>query len=69
MTLFDKNLYTLAVNVARSSRADEAEVANIYRRYGDYLYAKNDYDGAVEQYVRTVGTVQPSFIIRKVRLG
>jgi hypothetical protein len=36
-------------------------------RYGDHLYSKGDYDGAMNQFVKTVGWVQPSYVIRKVR--
>ena len=36
------------------------------RRYGDHLYAKKDYDGAIQQYLETVGHVEPSYVIRKV---
>lgn len=35
------------------------------RRYGDYLHGKGDFDSAVKQYVRTIGSVPPSYIIRK----
>lgn len=35
-------------------------------RYGDHLYAKADYEGAMSAYLKTVGSVQPSYVIRKV---
>lgn len=38
------------------------------RRYGDHLYAKSDYEGAMGCYLKTVGTVQASYVIRKVSL-
>jgi Tfp pilus assembly protein PilF len=34
--------------------------------YGDYLYGKGDFDGAMSQFVKTLGHVQPSYVIRKV---
>lgn len=37
------------------------------RRYGDHLYSKSDYEGAMGCYIKTVGTVQASYVIRKVR--
>ena len=40
-------------------------VAEIQRRYGDHLYAKHDYDGAVAQYAATIGCLEPSYVIRK----
>ncbi|KAK0525944.1 Vacuolar protein sorting-associated protein 11 [Tilletia horrida] len=43
----------------------EPLLGDIYRRYGDHLYDKGDFYGSVAQYVKTVGWVQPSYIIRK----
>lgn len=40
-------------------------VADIYRRYGDHLYAKGDFPGAILQFVKTIGIVSPSYVIRK----
>ena len=59
----------LAINLARTSGLDEGEIAEIYRKYGDHLYNKGDYDGAMAAYIKTIGQVQPSYIIRKVRLS
>jgi hypothetical protein len=39
-------------------------VAEIQRRYGDALYAKHDYDAAMAQYIATIGTLEPSYVIR-----
>lgn len=40
-------------------------IADIYRRYGDHLYAKGDFEGAMLQFIKTIGVVSPSYIIRK----
>ena len=40
-------------------------MAEIQRHYGDHLYAKHDYDGAVAQYAATIGCLEPSYVIRK----
>ena len=32
------------------------------------LYSKGDYDGAITQYKLTIGTLEPSYVIRKVRV-
>ena len=65
-TLFQKSLYVLAINLARTQSLDEASIADIHRRYGDHLYLKGDYDGAMQQFVKTLGHLQPSYVIRKV---
>ncbi|PRP76946.1 hypothetical protein PROFUN_06224 [Planoprotostelium fungivorum] len=64
-TLFKKNLYSVAINLARSQGYDMASIVDIYRRYGDYLYSKGDYDGAIGQYILTIGNLEPSYVIRK----
>ena len=42
---------------------------NIFKEYGDYLHGKGDYSGAVQQYIKTIGKLIPSYVIRKVRGG
>lgn len=73
--LYRKSLFLLAVNLAKSHVAratnpdvlarTEALMGDIYQRYGDHLYNKGDYDGAMAQYVKTIGHTQPSFVIRR----
>ncbi|GLD99260.1 hypothetical protein PINS_up007978 [Pythium insidiosum] len=38
---------------------------DIFRMYGDHLYEKGDFDGSLRQYVRTIGHVEPSYVIRR----
>ena len=38
----------------------------IFTQYGDHLYAKGDHDGAIQQYIRTIGKLEASYVIRKV---
>jgi vacuolar protein sorting-associated protein 11 len=33
--------------------------------YGDHLYKKGDYEGAVQQYQHTIGHVEPSYVIQR----
>ncbi|KAK0549356.1 Vacuolar protein sorting-associated protein 11 [Tilletia horrida] len=56
--------FALAAAQEVASRV-EPMLGDIYRRYGDHLYEKGDFYGSVAQYVKTVGWVQPSYIIRK----
>ncbi|SCV67136.1 BQ2448_5782 [Microbotryum intermedium] len=64
-TMYGKNLYTLAISLAQSRKVGASEVAEIYRRYGDHLYSKSDFEGAMNCYLKTVGSVQASYVIRK----
>ncbi|KAF4614763.1 hypothetical protein D9613_002508 [Agrocybe pediades] len=63
--LYRKSLYGLALNMAATQKLDQTHVADIQRQYGDFLYGKGDYDGAMAQYIHTIGHLQPSYVIRK----
>eukprot|EP00727_Mastigamoeba_balamuthi_P012483 m51a1_g7858 putative vacuolar protein sorting-associated protein 11 homolog (936) ;mRNA; r:250849-254074 len=63
--LFQKSLYSVAAGIAATQQFDQASIANIFTRYGDHLYIKKDYDGAIQQYNRTIGYLEPSYVIRK----
>lgn len=65
-SLYRRGHYRLALDIARTQRLDPERVADIHREYGDHLYSKANYDGAMEQFVQTIGHLQPSYVIRKV---
>ncbi|CDZ97685.1 Vacuolar assembly/sorting protein PEP5/VPS11 [Phaffia rhodozyma] len=62
---FSKHLFVLALTLARSNNLGRPVIADIHRRYGDHLYAKSDFEGSVDQYIKTLGELQPSYVIRK----
>lgn len=64
--LFKKNLYDVAVRMAKCQQYDSQALIDIFRQYGDHLYAKGDHSGAVEQYIKTIGKLEPSYVIKKV---
>jgi hypothetical protein len=64
--LYRKSLYLIALNLASTQGLDVSSVADIHKQYGDHLYGKGDYDGAMQQYVQTIGHLQPSYVVRKV---
>ncbi|CAG8460462.1 14103_t:CDS:10 [Acaulospora morrowiae] len=63
--LFKKNMYSLAVNLAHSQKYDDASISEIFKKYGDHLYREAKYEDAMTQYIRTIGHLEPSYIIRK----
>ncbi|XP_067935416.1 vacuolar protein sorting-associated protein 11 homolog isoform X2 [Watersipora subatra] len=64
--LFKKNQYITAINIAKSQHYDTHGLVDIFRVYGDYLYTeRGDHDGAIEQYMKTIGRLEPSYVIRK----
>ncbi|XP_046491290.1 vacuolar protein sorting-associated protein 11 homolog isoform X2 [Neodiprion pinetum] len=63
--LFKKNLYDVSIRIAKSQQYDAEGLVDIFRQYGDHLYSKGDHNGAIEQYIKTIGKLEPSYVIRK----
>ncbi|KAK3069941.1 Vacuolar protein sorting-associated protein 11 [Teratosphaeriaceae sp. CCFEE 6253] len=63
--LYRLNLHLVAIGLAQKYKADAVTQNAIFRRYGDYLYQKGDYDTAMQQYLRAIDNTEPSQIIRK----
>ncbi|OAR00026.1 hypothetical protein LLEC1_00479, partial [Akanthomyces lecanii] len=63
--IYQRNMFPLALELARNSRMNNKEQSAIYRKFGDYLYQKADYDGSMVQYIRAIDTTEPSQVIRK----
>ena len=63
--LYQKSLYILAINLAQKSGIDKPQQNVIFRKYGDHLYSKGDYDTAMQQYLRAIDNTEPSQVIRK----
>lgn len=63
--LFKKNLYDVSIRIAKSQQYDAEGLVDIFRQYGDHLYTKGDHNGAIDQYIRTIGKLEPSYVIRK----
>lgn len=63
--LYQRNLYVYAINLAQKSGMDTAQQNVIFRKYGEHLYQKGDYDGAMQQYLKAIDSTEPSQVIRK----
>jgi len=63
--LYQRNLFVLAISMARKYNVDAVQQNVIYRKYGDFLYHKGEYDIAMQQYLRAIDNTEPSQIIRK----
>lgn len=64
-TLYQRDLYVLAINFAQKAGADTVQRNIILRKYGDYLHKKGDYDTAMQQYLKAIDNTEPSQVIRK----
>lgn len=63
--LFKKNLFDLAVGLAKRSPIGAEYLPEIHTKYGDYLYKSGDFENSVQQYMETVGSLEPSYVIKK----
>ncbi|XP_066259666.1 vacuolar protein sorting-associated protein 11 homolog [Euwallacea similis] len=63
--LFKKNLYDVAIRIAKSQQYHLDGLVDIFKQYGDHLCDKGDHSGAIEQYTKTIGKLEPSYVIRK----
>ena len=59
-------MFPLAIELAQNEGMGAQEHSLIHRRFGDHLYQKGDYDGAMSQYIRAIDATEPSQVIRKV---
>uniref|UniRef100_A0A8R1I1T3 Vacuolar protein sorting-associated protein 11 homolog n=1 Tax=Caenorhabditis japonica TaxID=281687 RepID=A0A8R1I1T3_CAEJA len=63
--LFKKNLFDVAVLIAKNSRDGSDYLKGIHAKYGDYLYGKGDYENAIQQYKDTIGMLEPSYVMKR----
>lgn len=64
--MYQRNLYIFAIQLAQKAGMDAQQQNIIFRKYGDYLYQKADYDGAMTQYIKAIDSTEPSQVIRNV---
>jgi vacuolar protein sorting-associated protein 11 len=64
--LYQRNMYPLAIDLAQKAGMDAQQKSIIYKKSGDHLYQKGDYDAAMTQYIKAIDTTEPSQVIRKV---
>ena len=62
---YKRNLYELAFDYARNLKYSKKQISEIHLNYGDYLYNQNELQKAVDEYIKTISYIHPSFIIAK----
>ncbi len=62
-----KYKYRFAINMAKTIPKIDYDTfsKDIRKQYGDYLFSKGEYQDAIRQYILTIGSVEPSYVIRK----
>ncbi|GAA49654.1 vacuolar protein sorting-associated protein 11 homolog, partial [Clonorchis sinensis] len=67
--LFSKKNFQMAIDIAKSQHFEQEELARIFGSYADHLYKQKDYDGAIKEYVKTIGILEASFVIQRFLEG
>ncbi|XP_049850686.1 vacuolar protein sorting-associated protein 11 homolog isoform X2 [Schistocerca gregaria] len=62
--LYRKNDYSTALKLCQQSHADASIIADLHRKYGDYLYARGNEEDAIEQFILTIGILEASYVIK-----
>ena len=52
-------------DLSNSDDSTNVIIMDVYKRYADYLYTRGEFDASMKNYIRTIGHLEPSYIIRK----
>ncbi len=62
--LIQKNLYSAAISMAFADSSYKAlDITSLFRRHAEHLYRKGDFVNAMDQYIHTIGSLEPSHVI------
>lgn len=62
--LTQKNLFKAAITLAyRDPSYPISSIVSLYRRHAEHLFRKGDYESAMNQYIYTIGSIEPSHVI------
>ena len=64
-TFYKKSFFDTAYNYAKNLNYDQKKISEISKRHAEHLYKKGEYDKAIEQYIRTINYLDPSYVIQK----
>jgi hypothetical protein len=57
--------YDVALALAKSQKLGPSIIAGIHRNKGDTNYDKRRYPEAIQEYVQTIGSLEPSYVIQR----
>ena len=63
--LFKKQQYSLAIELARNQNFNSDNLTDIFKEYADHLYKQGDFENAINQYIKTIGKLEPSYVIKR----
>ena len=62
---YQKNFYDTAYEFAKNLHYPEAKLAEINKTYAEILFDKKDYARSIEQYIKTISYLEPSYVIQQ----
>lgn len=66
-TLLKKGLFQEAQKIANNANFPEEIIAEICKEHADNLYEKKQYDEALDQFMKTIGYLNPSYVIQRYK--
>lgn len=60
-----KSLYGEAKTIAENAKFPAEILSEIHKEYGDKLYSQKNFDQAIEQFIKTIGYLNPSYVIHR----
>ena len=67
--LFERQLFDVAVSICQHHELGTNNLSDVYKRWGDSLHQKGDHVEAAEKYIKTIGFLEPSYVIHKLLKG
>ena len=64
-TLMKKGLYMEAEQIARDANFPREIQSEIIKEYADKLFQQKKYDDAIDQFIKTIGFLNPSYVIQR----
>ena len=64
-TFYKKSFFDTAYNYAKNLQYDQKKISEISKRHAEHLYKKGEYEKSIEQYIRTINYLDPSYVIQK----
>ncbi len=62
--LVQKNLYAAAISMAFADPTYQpADITALFRKHAEHLYRKGDFSASMDQYIYTIGSLEPSYVI------
>ena len=63
--LFNKKFFELSITYAESYNLDKKTLSNLSKKYAEQEYKIENFDNSIQQYIKTIGFYDPSYVIRK----